>query len=308
MANKIVTAPTSNDVIATINQIIDDKQDTLVSGSNIKTINNTSLLGSGNIDIQGGGTVTVDSALSTTSENPVQNKVITGALPDTSQLSYYGTCSTAAATQAKVVVCEGFALKTGISIRVKFANEQSYNGAPTLNVNSTGAKSVKSVGTTNAVRYCWLAGEVVSFTYDGTNWIMDDAGIATTTYYGYTKLSSSATSTSIATALNPTSLNSLVQNMIEPYPIFSSTSIYAVGDRVRREYKAWECITAITTAEPWNANHWKAIDPIQTQLDNKVNKTSIVSTVSSSSTNSQVVGAKLFYDTCGDIETLINAL
>jgi len=31
------------------------KQDTLVSGTNIKTINNTSILGSGNIDIQGGG-------------------------------------------------------------------------------------------------------------------------------------------------------------------------------------------------------------------------------------------------------------
>lgn len=34
-----------------------DKQDTLVSGTNIKTINNQSLLGSGNIDIQGGGDV-----------------------------------------------------------------------------------------------------------------------------------------------------------------------------------------------------------------------------------------------------------
>ena len=43
-------------------------------------------------------------------------------------------------------------------------------------------------------------------------------------------------------------------------------------------------------------------------ISGKVDKTSIVSTVSSSSTNSQVVGAKLFYDTCGDIETLINAL
>lgn len=31
------------------------KQDTLISGTNIKTINNTSLLGSGNITIQGGG-------------------------------------------------------------------------------------------------------------------------------------------------------------------------------------------------------------------------------------------------------------
>ena len=34
------------------------KQDTLVSGTNIKTINNTSLLGSGNINISGGGTAT----------------------------------------------------------------------------------------------------------------------------------------------------------------------------------------------------------------------------------------------------------
>lgn len=34
---------------------IDAKQDALQSGVNIKTINNTSLLGSGNIDIQGGG-------------------------------------------------------------------------------------------------------------------------------------------------------------------------------------------------------------------------------------------------------------
>ena len=33
----------------------DTKQDLLISGSNIKTINNTSLLGSGTIDIQGGG-------------------------------------------------------------------------------------------------------------------------------------------------------------------------------------------------------------------------------------------------------------
>lgn len=43
-------------------------------------------------------------------------------------------------------------------------------------------------------------------------------------------------------------------------------------------------------------------------ISGKVDKTSIVSTVSASSTNAQVVGAKLFYDTCGDIETLINAL
>lgn len=37
-------------------------------------------------------------------------------------------------------------------------------------------------------------------------------------------------------------------------------------------------------------------------------KPSILSSVSSSSTNSDTIGAKLFYDTCGDIEILINAL
>lgn len=49
-------------------------QELLESGINIKTVNNQSLLGSGNIDVGGGGTV--DTAMSDTSENAVQNKVI----------------------------------------------------------------------------------------------------------------------------------------------------------------------------------------------------------------------------------------
>jgi hypothetical protein len=201
--------------------------------------------------------------------NEIIDNLDSGTSIDTSQLNYYGTCATAAATQAKVVVCPEFTeLKEGVSIRVKFTNAQTYNGAPTLNVNSTGAKSVKSIGTTNAARYCWQSGEVVSFTYDGTNWIMGDAGVATTTYYGYTKLATSATSTSAALALTPASLNNLVSDMIEPYPVYSASATYSVGDRVRYQYQAWECTTAITTAEAWNAAHWKAIDPIQTQIDN----------------------------------------
>lgn len=54
------------------------KQDSLISGYNIKTINGQDLLGQGGIEISGGGTV--DSELSETSENPVQNKVITASL------------------------------------------------------------------------------------------------------------------------------------------------------------------------------------------------------------------------------------
>lgn len=56
------------------------KQATLVSGQNIKTINGQTLLGEGNIDITGGGTV--DTAMSDTSENAVQNKVIKKYIDD----------------------------------------------------------------------------------------------------------------------------------------------------------------------------------------------------------------------------------
>lgn len=54
---------TSAQTDSAISEAISGKQDTLISGTNIKTINNISLLGSGNIDIQGGGgtgTCTVD--------------------------------------------------------------------------------------------------------------------------------------------------------------------------------------------------------------------------------------------------------
>ena len=46
---------TSADTESAITQAVSGKQDILVSGVNIKTVNNQSLLGSGNIDIQGGG-------------------------------------------------------------------------------------------------------------------------------------------------------------------------------------------------------------------------------------------------------------
>ena len=56
---------------------LEGKQDVLVSGTSIKTVNGNSILGEGNIEIQGGSTVTVDDTLNAESVNPVQNKVIT---------------------------------------------------------------------------------------------------------------------------------------------------------------------------------------------------------------------------------------
>lgn len=182
---------------------------------------------------------------------------------------YYGTCSTAKGTAAKVVDCSNYVLATGAVIYVKFTNANDYNGTATLNVNGTGAKDIARVGTTKTSRYYWTAGELVGFVYDGTNYLMIDKGTATTTYYGLTKLTTTATSTSDTLALTPKALNSFAQNMIANYAVYSSSSTYNVGDRVRYSYNTYECITAITTAEAWTAAHWKALDPLQTQIDEK---------------------------------------
>lgn len=68
----------AKDILGAINEIntlTNNKQDTLTSGTNIKTINNQSLLGSGNIEISA-PSITADTTISDTSTNPVQNKVI----------------------------------------------------------------------------------------------------------------------------------------------------------------------------------------------------------------------------------------
>lgn len=57
--------------------------------------------------------------------------------------AWYGTSDTAASTAAKVVTCSGFELTDGAIVCVDFTYANMYQGASaTMNVNSTGAKSL----------------------------------------------------------------------------------------------------------------------------------------------------------------------
>ena len=79
--HEIIHPITSVPAIEGLEETLAGKQETLVSGSNIKKVNGHDLLGSGNINITGSGDVIViDDAMSAYSENPVQNKVISAAL------------------------------------------------------------------------------------------------------------------------------------------------------------------------------------------------------------------------------------
>ena len=123
----------------------------------------------------------------------------------------YGTCSTAAATAAKTVTWAGFILTTGATILVKFSNANSAS-SPTLNVNSTGAKTViyHNAALTSSLYY-WSAGDVCEFVYDGTYWVLLNVGNTDTdTWRGVTD---SYSGTSTTTSLSQKGANDLYNTL-----------------------------------------------------------------------------------------------
>jgi hypothetical protein len=80
------------------------------------------------------------------------------------------TCSTEIGTVAKTAAFSNFVLETGCLVAVKFVNGNSAS-APTLDVNSTGAKAIQVNGEAVAVGAIVPNG-IYLLAYDGTNWAM----------------------------------------------------------------------------------------------------------------------------------------
>jgi hypothetical protein len=80
-----------------------------------------------------------------------------------------GTCTTAAATAAKVVTLPRFALVTNATILVRVSTTNSATSGVTLNVNDTGAKSIYIGGSAWSTSNQLNAGDYLA-TYDGTYW------------------------------------------------------------------------------------------------------------------------------------------
>ena len=100
---------TSAQTQSAITQATSGKQETLVSGTNIKTINNQSLLGSGNIDIQGGGG---SSYTAGTGIDITNNVISVTGMVDTTTYSTYTAATDTALSNKQTTLTAG----TGISI------------------------------------------------------------------------------------------------------------------------------------------------------------------------------------------------
>ncbi len=93
------------------------------------------------------------------------------------QTAMYGTCSTTAGTATKTVTLDpsagDFELYKGATICVYFTYTNSAS-SPQLKVGNTAAKPIYAYGSTitNVSNYWWQAKDLVQFTYNGSQWVM----------------------------------------------------------------------------------------------------------------------------------------
>lgn len=214
--------------------------------------------------------------------NVVESKV--NALPRI----FTGTCSTSAGTAAKVVSCSDYSLTKGDVIFVTFSytNNQS---SPTLNVNRTGAKGIRAIVngalTTLPNPGAIYANETLQFQYDGTYWVLMNLDTAPGTL--------STTSTS---SLSTSSSESLRGNI----SLHKVAKTGAYNDLVGAPTTT-SSVTSGSDALLTSGGAYSA-------LSEKEDTSNKVTSISSSSTDTQYPSAKAVYTQIGNIEAVLNQI
>lgn len=157
-------------------------------------------------DLTGQPNVVIQVKVGSTAYDPSSGVVSLPAYPtDTNNRRvFYGTCSTAAATAAKVITLSdatGWELKAGTTVFVRFTNTNTASNV-TLNVNNSGAKSIyynNSVYTGAANKVCGYASRTFEYTYDGAHWVWVTHGLDDNTTYSSKAAASGGTDVSLVT-------------------------------------------------------------------------------------------------------------
>lgn len=147
----------------------------------VKSVNNITPDSNGNVTVNvgsGGGTgatnITVDTTLSSTSTNPVQNKVIYTALNN--KLDKNGTATYAARDSSGNIISSTYARKTELSSYVKSINNVKPDSAGNVNISSSGGGSNITVDSTlSGTSSNAIANKAV---YAAVNNKLDKTGIA----------------------------------------------------------------------------------------------------------------------------------
>lgn len=299
------------------------KQDILTAGEGISIENN--------VISATGATITVDDELSTTSENPVQNKVVTSAINQNhteianigQTIGTYGDIVTHNASE--------FATSTQGAKADTALQPSALNGYATQNYVDTADQNLQSqidaisassdvtdiVGT-----YAELQAYDTSKLKDNDiiKVLQDESQNDETTYYRwdvetetflligeegpyYTKSQADTTFVPQTRTVNGKALSSNITLTA------SDVSADASGSASTAETNAKNYADSLASNYATSAQGALADTALQpNDIANMQTTTNLVTSVSSASTDTQYPSAKLFYDICGDIETLINAL
>ena len=218
------------------------KQDALVSGTNIKTINNTSLLGDGNITINEGLNAKVyyiDKNATTQELANYFTQWLSDYKNNINDIIYIYSSYSMGICDLVFTYNEG---NGKIKLRTSYINNNS---------------DVINYGT-RYKNYGFYAKEA-TITNDTitnqTGWYADNAGYVPQTYNFLSTTNTSEFNPTV-NSYNPATAK-YAEKMVESVaPVYSSSSTYAVGDFVSYQGKLYKCSTAIATAEAWNSSHW----------------------------------------------------
>lgn len=164
---------------------------------------------------------------------------------------WYGTCTTSSATAAKVVttITGDFTLKEGATVYVLFNTDNTSTSRITLNVDGTGNVAVNLNSTNGMTAYQIAAKQVVCFVYDGESFRVQGGSLATTTYYGLTKLSSSTNSTAINMAATPSAVKEAYDLANAAVPVSGGTMTGVLTAQNNTSYTTKQVRNIILVAE-----------------------------------------------------------
>lgn len=155
--------------------------------------------------------------------------------------TWYGTSSTAAGTTAKTSAIDNYVLTKGAVATITFSTANTV-ATPTLNINSTGAKTIyngnASTSATNP--FYWGANTTITFVYSGS-------------YYYVVSYHTKVNHVDDVEYLD------LARELAEDY---SAADTYFVGEFCIYDSNVYECNTAITTAESWTSGHWTLLGSV----------------------------------------------
>ena len=271
--------------------LLSGKQNTLVSGVNIKTINNNSLLGTGNIDIQGGagtwGTITGDIQDQTDLQAEFQNvREVAEGKANTFVLSYNDTLSSVKSdiliNSAKVYDIDGNDITNAVlggdydtyfASGYTFANPlfDSQNDSIIVSTDGSGNTFIfRSENKTNRFNSGYIIyytnGNVFNAfnigdnfyiieTLDSDNETLPDRWLGSKAGEAlFYKLETGKIDLSAyATKSDLTGVNNNIA------PTYDSTLTYTKGEVVEYSGKIYRAKQDISTAETWDSTHWSQI-------------------------------------------------